>query len=120
MNQFYFEKASIPRRVKAAKSLREALGLWGTDRLLQVANSCEAAKDDPYRIEYGRIHKRYANLSFLISEAIAHNVLEYTAETLLLWMKEDFDVAATGAQKDAAGICGAELALIIDNHTSSA
>jgi hypothetical protein len=115
MNQFYFGKASIPRRVKAATSLREALGLWGTDRLLHVANSCESATDDSYRFEYGRIHKRYANFSFLISEAIAHNVVEYTAETLLLWMKEDFDAAASGAQKDAAGICGAELALIIDN-----
>jgi len=120
MNEFYFKKASVPRRVKEAHSLRDALGLWGTDRLLNVANTCESVKDDPYRFEFGRIHKRYANFSFLISEAIANNVVEYTAETLLLWMREDFDSAATGAQKDAAGICGAELALIIDKFTAPA
>ena len=94
--------------------------MWGTDRLLNVANSCEAATDDTYRFEYGRIHKRYANLSFLISEAIGHNVVEYTAETLLLWIKEDFVLAATGAQKDAAGICGAELALINKEFSTTA
>ena len=116
MNQFYFNKASIPRRVKQAKNLRDALGVWGTDRLLHVANSCEIAKNDAYRLEYGRIHKRYANFAFLISETIGHNNLEYTAETLLIWMTEDFELAATGAQKDAAGLCGAELALIIQAH----
>ncbi len=120
MNQFYLGKASIPRRVKNASSLREALGSWGTDRLLNVASSCETAPDDDYRFEYGRIHKRYANLSFLISEAIAHNVVEYTAETLLLWIKEDFDLATSGAQRDAAGLCGAELMLIIKEFSDSA
>ena len=120
MNQFYFNKASVPRRVKQAGDLREALGLWGTDRLLHVANACNVAKDDTYRFQFGRIHKRYANMAFLISEAIANNVVEYTAETLLLWIKEDFDLAASGAEKDAAGICGAELALIIKNFTNAA
>ena len=82
MNQFYFNKASVPRRVTQAGDLKEALGLWGTDRLLHVANACHAAKDDTYRFQFGRIHKRYANMAFLISEAIANNVVEYTAETL--------------------------------------
>ena len=112
MNEIYANKAAVPRRALAAPTLREAMGVWGTDRLLNVVKSCEDAKD-PYRIEYGRIHKRYASLTFLIAEAIGAENLKYTAETLLHWLVEDFEEALTGAQKDAAGLCAAELSKII-------
>ena len=116
MNDFYFKKASVPRVVLSSSSLREAIGHWGTHRLLNVASSCEqAGETDTYRKEFGRIHSRYANLTFLISEAIANDNLKYTAETLLHWIGEDFEKAETGAQKDAAGLCGAELTMIMEN-----
>ena len=95
--------------------MREAMGLWGTQRLLNVARVCEEANsEDKYRKEFGRIHSRYANLTFLISQAIGTDNFKYTAETLLHWMAEDFEKADTGAQKDAAGLCGAELTMIME------
>ena len=112
MNEVYFKKAAVPRRALNAPNLREALGVWGTDRLLSVVEACTHA-DEPYRTEYGQIHKRYANMTFLISEAIAANNLQYTAATLLHWIDEDFKNALTGAQRDAAGLCGAELVKIM-------
>jgi hypothetical protein len=112
MKEIYTSKASVPRQALAAPTLREAMGVWGTDRLLNVVKSCEES-EDPYRIEYGRIHKRYANLTFLIAEVIGTENLKYTAETLLHWLVEDFEEAQTAAQKDAAGLCAAELTKII-------
>ena len=112
MREIYISKASVPRKALSAPTLREAMGIWGTDRLLNVVKSCEESEDS-YRVEYGRIHKRYANLAFLISEAIEAENLKYTAETLLHWLVEDFEGALTGVQKDAAGLCAAELAKII-------
>ena len=112
MNDVYFKKAAIPRSVRQAGNLREALARWGTDRLLSVVDA-NAAFETPYRREFGLIHRRYANMTFLISEAIANDNLEYTADTLLHWIEEDFNNALTGAQKDAAGLCGAELSNIM-------
>ena len=115
MNSFYFNKASLPRTVMSASSLREAMGLWGTQRLLNVSRSCEeSGGDDKYRKEFGRIHSRYADMTFLISEAMSTDNLKYTAETLLHWISDDFQNAETGAQKDAAGLCGAELTMIME------
>lgn len=113
MTEIYYQKASVPRSAKSAPTLREALARWGTDRLLNVVDINRDRKD-PYRKEFGQIHKRYANMTFLISEAIANNNLEYTTQTLLHWIAEDFESAQTGAQKDAAGLCGAELKKIIE------
>jgi hypothetical protein len=113
MDDVYSRKAAVPRSAKTASTLREALARWGTDRLLNVVDASEGC-DNPYRREFGQIHRRYANMTFLISEAIANNNLEYTARTLLHWIEEDFGNALTGAQKDAAGLCAAELSNIID------
>ena len=114
MNEIYFQKAAVPRKALAAPTLREAMGVWGTDRLLNVVRSCENL-EDPYRREFGKIHKRYANMTFMISEAIGNENLKYTAETLLHWISEDFEDATTGAQRDAAGLCGAELTKIMEH-----
>lgn len=115
MTDVYFRKASLPRTVKNAPTLREALARWGTDRLLSIVDANNGI-DDKYRKEFGMIHRRYANMTFLISEAITNNNLNYTAETLLHWISEDFKDAMTSAQKDAAGLCGAELSVLIDLH----
>ena len=115
MNDFYFKKASLPRAVMGTSTLREAMGLWGTQRLLNVSRSCEeSGAGDKYRREFGRIHSRYAEMTFLISEAMSADNLKYTAETLLHWIADDFKNAETGAQKDAAGLCGAELTMMIE------
>ena len=115
MNDFYSDKASVPRIALNASSLREAMGEWGIHRLLNVVRACEEAPSkDKYRKEFGRIHSRYANMTFLISEAIGADNLKYTAETLLHWISEDFERAETGAQRDAAGLCGAELGVIME------
>jgi len=119
ITEIYLQKAAVPRRALAATTLREAMGIWGTERLLSIAKSCENT-EDTYRIEYGRIHKRYANITFLISETMTEQNLQYTAETLLHWLVEDFKDAHTGAQKDAAGICAAELRVLIDKFRKDA
>ena len=116
MNEFYLGKVSIPRSVKHAKKIRDSLAAWGTDRLLHIVRACEG-DDDKYREEFGRIHNRYANMTFLIPEAVPDKSLAYTAETLLHWLQEDFEYASTGAQKDAAGICGAELFKILSLYS---
>jgi len=115
MNDFYLNKVSVPRAAINAQTLREAMGQWGIHRLLSVASACEDAPSaDKYRKEFGRIHSRYANMTFLISEAMSASNLKYTAETLLHWIAEDFEKAETAAQKDAAGLCGAELTKIME------
>lgn len=108
MNDYYLNKASLPRSVKSQTELRESLAAWGTDRLLHVVNACHDSKDQ-FRSEFGRIHNRYANMTFLITEAVPDDKLAYAAETLLIWLQEDFDKADTGPRKEAAGICSAEL-----------
>ena len=112
MNEIYMKKAAVPRSAKDALELRESLASWATDRLLNVVGAC-GDLDDSYRKEFGRIHERYANITFLITQTVPDQSLAYTAETLLHWLEEDFEVATTGAQKDAAGICGAELLKIL-------
>lgn len=112
MNEFYAKKAAVPRSAKDSGQLRESLANWGTDRLLSIVDSCKDTQDT-YRKEFGRIHKRYANMTFLITETVPDKKLAYTAETLLHWLEEDFGYATTGAQKDAAGLCGAELLKIL-------
>ena len=112
MNEFYKKKAAVPRSATNSPRLRESLANWGTDRLLNIIDSCKGSKDI-YREEFGRIHKRYANMTFLITETVPDQKLAYTAETFLHWLEEDFEYATTGAQKDAAGLCGAELLKIL-------
>ena len=116
MNDFYLQKVSLPRSVKNCDKLRESLARWATDRLLNVVDSCRGA-DDNYRAEYGRIHNRYANMTFMITEAVPDSNLAYASETLLVWMQEDFSESSSGAQRDAAGLCSAELFTILKDYS---
>ena len=108
MNDYYLKKASLPRSVKSQHVLRESLASWGTDRLLNIVDACRSCSD-PFRTEFGRIHNRYANMTFMITQTVPDAKLAYAAETLLVWLQEDFEYADSGAQREAAGICSAEL-----------
>lgn len=116
MNDYYLSKASLPRTVKSNTVLRESLAAWGTDRLLNVVDACQNSNDD-FRSEFGRIHKRYANMTFMITQAVPNEKLAYAAETLLIWLQEDFEKADTGARREAAGICSAELFRLLELYS---
>jgi hypothetical protein len=48
----------------------------------------------------------------MVTEAIQD--VDYLAKSIITWMQDDFVSASSGAQKDAAGLCGAELIKILD------
>ena len=112
MNEFYFKKAAVPREALSACDLREALRMYTMKRLLNVADVCRMNNDDPFRKEFGIIHHRYANMLLMVTEATPD--VGYLAQSVAVWMEEDFKNAMSGAQKDAAGLCGAELLKIIN------
>ena len=115
MNEFYLTKASLPREVRNAPDLREALRAYTTKRLLNVADTCRLHDKDLFRKEFGFIHQRYANLLVLVSEALQDT--DYFAKSVITWIEEDFNNAMTGAQKEAAGLVGAELMQIVEIHS---
>ena len=117
MNEFYLSKASIPRDVRQAANLREALRSYIDKRLLHVADVCLQNDDDPFRKEFGLIHKRYANTLSIVTEAVQD--VNYLTRSMVTWIQEDFENALTSAQKDAAGLCGAELMKIIENYNET-
>ena len=111
MNDFYKSKASLPREARNAPDLRARLRAYAAKRLLHVSDACVQHSDDPYRKEFGLIHKRYANMIFMVTEAIQD--VEYLTKSIVTWIEEDFNNALTGAQRDAAGLCGSELITIL-------
>jgi hypothetical protein len=113
----YYEKASLPRDARNAPDLRTALRAYTAGRLLHVANVCGTVDEDDYRREYGLIHKRYANTLTIITEAVQD--VEYLTKSLITWIREDYENAMTGAQKDSAGMCATELLMIVDKFMES-
>jgi hypothetical protein len=111
MTEYYFNKCSIPREARNAPTLRNAIRGYIDKRLLQVATVCLQCDVDPYRKEFGLIHQRYANMLTLVAEATQD--VNYLTKSVIEWVEEDFNSALTGAQKDAAGLCGAELRKIV-------
>ena len=111
MNDFYFNKASIPRECRSAVDLREALRTYATKRLLHVSDVCLQHQEDKFRKEFGHLHLRYANMVFVITEAIQD--VAYLIRSVITWIEQDFENAMTGAQREAAGMCGAELTKIV-------
>ena len=99
MNEFYLSKASIPRDVRNATNLREALRSYIDKRLLHVADACLQNDHDLFR-------------------KVVQDV-NYLAKSIVTWIQEDFENALTGAQKDAAGLCGAELMKIIESYSET-
>jgi hypothetical protein len=112
MNEFYKNKVSLPREARNAPDLRESIRCYVTQRLLSVADTCLMHDDDPFRREFGHIHRRYANFLLVVSEAIQDT--DYFTKSVITWIEEDFNNAVTGAQREAAGIVGAELTKIVE------
>ena len=117
MNDFYFSKAAVPRQARQAPDLREGLRSYVTERLLKVADVCLMHDEDPYRKEFGTLHRRYANMLLMVAEAIQD--VDYLTKSIATWMQEDFDSAANGAQRAAAGLCGAELIKILEVYNEN-
>lgn len=114
MNEFYKGKASLPREARSAASLREAISAYTAGRLLNVADTCLLHPTDLFRREFGLIHRRYANFLFVVSEALQDT--DYFTKSVITWIEEDFKNASTGAQREAAGLVGAELTKIVELH----
>ena len=114
MNEFYSAKASLPREVRNASSLRDALREYTTKRLLNVADTCRHNDKRIFSKEFGMIHQRCANLLALVTEALQDT--DYFTKSVITWIEEDFNNAMTGAQKEAAGLVGAELTQIVERH----
>jgi hypothetical protein len=112
MNDFYFSKAAVPRQARQAPDLREGLRAYVTERLLKVADVCLIHNEEPYKKEFGTLHRRYANMLLMVTEAIQD--VDYLTKSVAVWIQEDFESAANGAQRDAAGLCGAELIKILE------
>ena len=112
MNEFYKGKASLPREARNAPDLREAIRCYVAKRLLSVADTCLLHEDDVFRKEFGHIHRRYANFLLVVSEALQD--ADYFTKSVITWIEEDFNNADTGAQREAAGLVGAELTKIVE------
>ena len=113
MNEFYNQKASLPREVKNATSFREALEKWRDFRLLQVAELCSKL-EDPFRKEYGKTHIEFAqSINLILEEKDARAAVKTWHNQL----KENFEKFTTfnkgGPRIGAIGICGAELEKIL-------
>ena len=115
MNDFYFSKAAVPRGARQAPDLRESLRMYVAERLLKVADVCLQHDEDPFRKEFGFLHRRYANMLLMVTEAIQD--ADYLTKSIVTWIREDFESAITGAQRDAAGLCGAELMKILQIYS---
>lgn len=112
MNDFYFSKAAVPRAARQGVDLRDGLRSYVTERLLKVADVCLMHDEDPFRKEFGFLHRRYANMLLMVTEAIQD--VDYLTKSIVTWIQEDFVSATSGAQRDAAGLCGAELIKILE------
>jgi len=117
MNDFYFNKATIPRECKSASDLRNALRTYATKRLLHVSDVCLENSHDKFREEFGQWHTRYANMVFVVTEAVQD--VDYLIRSVITWIEQDFENAATGASREAAGLCGAELTKIVELYGAS-
>jgi UDP-N-acetylmuramyl tripeptide synthase len=114
MNDFYRNKTSLPREVKNASTLREALKAWKEKRLLNVVSACRDS-DNLYRKNFSVIHQEYADAVDIILTSAADE--RETSETLLEDIESRFKVGrlqfVPGWIKDASGLCGAELEKIL-------
>jgi hypothetical protein len=112
MNEFYKSKAALPRQARNAETLAEALLAWSEFRLENVVNACENL-DDKYRKEFGAYHKIFSNNVALIAEYELTEI-KAKANDMLTSMKADFSENHGGARRDAFGLCGAELEMILE------
>jgi hypothetical protein len=117
MNDFYNKKAAIPREARNAANLKEALSAWVEKRLLHVVKSNKEASDN-FRIEFSLVHQRYAKMVMLVTEMVSDDLISLASTKILVIMEEDFRSSTTPPQREAAGLCGAELSKIISQFTN--
>lgn len=114
MNKHFHGKAAVPRQSKNADSLKESLSAWIDNRLLSVASSNIDNLYDKYRIDYLNSHKKYAALVKIVVDYVAEKEVMSAAHDILSNLEIEFSNPLSNGQKDAAGICGAELSKIIE------
>tara|TARA_X000001382_G_C3169779_1_gene179090 strand:+ start:281 stop:649 length:369 start_codon:yes stop_codon:yes gene_type:complete len=116
MNNHFYKKASLPRQAKNASSLKESLSEWADKRLLNVVSANENSNQDKYRVDYSNSHKRYAEMIKIVVDYVpdSWDQVRPAANRILSNLEIEFNSPMSSGQKDAAGICGAELKKIIE------
>ena len=117
MNNFYKEKAAVPREAKNANNLRTALEAWRDKRLLNVIESC-GDTEDPYRKNFKMTHQGIVNSVNSILEVSDEEIHKVAHEFLDHMHEHFFSPAQTivAAQRETVGLCGAELEKILDRE----
>jgi hypothetical protein len=111
MNEFYKNKAGLPREARNANSLRDAIIFWKEKRLLHVVKACDGI-DDAFRSDFGSLHKLFANTVDRILDTDRGHLRE-RLEKWAIEMLEAFESSHSGAKHEAYGLCGAELEKIL-------
>ena len=113
MNEFYRQKVALPRGARQG-DLRSRIKAWVEERLLSVVNACTGTTDN-YRVHFGRLHKNYADgmLHLVLTEP--DKTLESELQRSLNALHIQFNLGQHGWQKDASGLCGAELEKILNS-----
>jgi hypothetical protein len=116
MNDFYKNKAAIPREARNAKDIRSALEAWRDKRLLNVVEAC-GETEDPYRKYFSMTHQGLVNTLNEILEKDDEEIYELAQEWLDLIHEHFFSpaVVIVAAQREAIGLCGAELQKIVEH-----
>jgi len=118
MNEFYRNKAGLPREVKNADTLCGALEAWKEKRLLNVVKACMGT-DDKFRKNFGIMHQEYADSVDAILLSVGSE--RELSESLLRGMESRFKAAGLsqagpGWLREASGLCGAELEKILNSE----
>ena len=115
MNDFYRNKTSLPREVKNASTLRDALKAWKEKRLLNVISACRGT-NNLYRKNFSVIHQEYADAVdvILASQSDERETSEILLEDIEIRFKVGRLQFVPGWIKDASGLCGAELEKILE------
>ncbi len=116
MNSYYQKKAAVPREARSG-DLRSRLVAWRDKRLMHVAAACEETTDK-FRQKFGVLHVGFAkNVDKILEKTDAELVSE--TEKWLANLEESFSHNEKGANHDAIGLCGAELAFILNSYLES-
>ena len=113
MNEFYRQKAAVPRGARQG-DLRVRIKAWVEERLLSVVDACSGL-DDNYRVQFGRLHKNYADGMMHLVQTDPDETLEIELRRSLNALSIQFELGQHGWQTAASGLCGAELEKILNS-----
>ena len=112
MNDFYRKKAAVPRQAKSAETFSDALLSLVESRWDGVTRACDGL-DDGFRIKFGEYHSEYSGLvRNCVKSVSSDGDLHILISKVLGQISNDFS-GSSGAGRDASGLCGAELEVII-------